>query len=129
MARISGISGNCTVAGYGINFRDWSAQFTNADIDVTKFTDSYTAHVSGIQGGTFSASGSINNDGGGPHPGDGASVTLNALAAVVLTAHANCTYTNTALITSVDVAVAVAGEATASVSGVFDGAVAMLWVD
>jgi hypothetical protein len=129
MARISGVGGNCTVNGYSIQFRDWSAQFTNTDIDVTGFTDTYTKHVSGVQGGTFSASGTMNAGGGGPHPGDGGSVDLGTLAAVVLTAATSCTYTNTALITSVDVAVAVAGEATASVSGVFDGAVTMAWVD
>ena len=129
MARISGVCGNCTVNGYSIQFRDWSAQFTNTDIDVTGFTDTHTKHVSGIQGGTFSASGTLNAGGGGPNPGDGATVDIGTLAAVVLTAATSCTYTNTALITSVDVAVAVAGEATASVSGVFDGTVAMAWVD
>lgn len=129
MARISGRLGNCSVAGYDINFREWSAQFTTTDIDVTKFSDAYTAHVGGIQGGTFSASGSLNDTGGGPTPGDGSNVDLNTLASTTLTATTNCTYTNTALITSVDVAVAVSGEATATVNGVFDGAVAMAWVD
>jgi hypothetical protein len=32
MARISGVGGNCSVNGYSIQFRDWSAQFPNTDI-------------------------------------------------------------------------------------------------
>ena len=66
MSRISGVGGNCSINGYSIQFRDWSAQFTAADIDVTGFTDTHTRHLAGIQGGTFNASGTLNAGGGGP---------------------------------------------------------------
>jgi hypothetical protein len=131
MARITGKGGDASLGStYTINFREWSATFNAPEIDVTTFQDTGKRVLGGIFSGNFSASGTLDNAGGGPHPGDGSTVDLSTIvSSVVLTADTACTYTFDALITSCDVAVAVDGEATATVNGVFDNRVTMAWVD
>ena len=131
MARITGKGGNANLtAAYTVNFREWSATFNATEIDVTTFADTGKRVLGGIFSGNFSASGTLDNVGGGPHPGDGTNVDLSSIvSSIVLTADTSCTYTFDALITSCDVSVAVDGEATATVNGVFDNMVAMAWGD
>ncbi len=130
MAILSGIGGNCSVAGHtGVGFRDWTANITTTEIDTTIFGDTHKKVIGGLQGGTFTANGLLELDSGSPAPGDASNIELNTLQNVVLTTATACTLTADALITQQDFSVAVSGEATSTLNGTFNGAIALAWDD
>ncbi len=127
MASIVGTNGNVAAAGISADFNAWNASVTAVESDVTKFTDLSRKVAPGLVSATFSASGTM-QDNAQLFGTDGAvTASMFESGTVTLTADAGCTLAFTALITSFDVATAVGGDATFSMSGSSNGDITLTW--
>lgn len=127
MASIVGTNGNVAASGINADFNAWNASVTATESDVTKFTDLSRKVVPGLVSATFSASGTMQDN--AQLFGSDAAVAASMFesATVTLTADTGCTLVFAGLITSFDIATAVGGDATFSMSGSSNGDITLTW--
>jgi hypothetical protein len=130
MARITGSDGSCSVTGYKIKFNTWSATFSQVITDLSAFGDSFASKKGGLMSGTFSASGIMEKDvDAEPMPFSGSIVMGSGGVNVELKAASasDCMWSGSAVIGNVSPTSTMAGDASCSVDGEFDGAISLTW--
>ena len=127
MASIVGTNGNVAATGINAAFNAWNASVNVVESDVTRFTDLARVVVPGLVSATFTAAATMNDD-AQLFGDDGAVAAAHFQSSTVtLTADTGCTLAFGALITAFDIATAVGGDATFSMSGSSNGAITLTW--